>query len=58
MFGSLGIPEMLIVGLLVALIFGPSRLPKMGKALGETIREFRQVGKQLEEAEDDIRDGH
>ena len=51
MFG-LGMPEIVVIGVIVLLIFGPRRLPQMGKALGETIREFRHVGKQIEEIHD------
>lgn len=53
MFGSLGIPELLIIGVIVMIIFGPRQLPKMGKALGETIREFRGVGKELQKIHDE-----
>lgn len=53
MFGSLGMQELLIIAGVALLIFGPSRLPKMGKAFGETIREFRQVGRDLESARDE-----
>lgn len=48
MFGSLGLPELLIIGAIAMLIFGPRQLPKMGQALGQTIREFRNVGKELQ----------
>lgn len=54
MFGSLGVQELLIIGAVALLIFGPSRLPKMGKAFGETIREFRKVGKDLHAAGDEL----
>ena len=40
-------PEHLIVILIVALlIFGPSRLPELGKALGKTLREFQSATKE------------
>jgi sec-independent protein translocase protein TatA len=42
MFGSLGVPELLIILAIVLLIFGYSRLPSLGKGLGEGIRNFRQ----------------
>ena len=48
MFGALGMPEILIIGVIAALIFGPSQLPKLGRSMGETIREFRNIGKELE----------
>lgn len=49
MFGKLGFNELLIIGAMLALIFGPSQLPKLGRSVGETIREFRGIGKALEE---------
>ena len=47
MFGTLGVPELLIIGCIALLIFGPSRLPKMGRALGDTLREMKNAGKEL-----------
>jgi len=44
---GLGAPEIVVIVIIALIIFGPSRLPKMGKALGETIKEFRKVGKEL-----------
>lgn len=54
MLGSFGMPEILIVLVIALLIFGPRQLPKLGKSLGQTIREFRGVAKELhgEETED------
>jgi sec-independent protein translocase protein TatA len=48
MLGSLGMPELLIIAVVALLIFGPKRLPQMGRAVGDTIREFRNVGKEIE----------
>jgi sec-independent protein translocase protein TatA len=42
MFGSLGIPELLILLAIVVLIFGVNKLPKLGKGLGEGIRNFKE----------------
>jgi sec-independent protein translocase protein TatA len=41
MFG-LGWPEVAIVGLVGLLIFGPKKIPEMGKALGKTLRGFKE----------------
>ncbi len=45
MFG-LGVPELLIILVIVVVIFGATRLPQIGKGLGEGIRNFRQANKQ------------
>jgi sec-independent protein translocase protein TatA len=42
MFGSLGLPELLILLAIVVLIFGVNKLPKLGKGLGEGIRNFKE----------------
>lgn len=41
MFGSFGLPELLIILVIVVVIFGASRLPQLGKGLGEGISNFR-----------------
>jgi sec-independent protein translocase protein TatA len=40
--GAIGAPELIIVLLIVLLIFGGSKLPKLARSLGEAQREFRQ----------------
>jgi sec-independent protein translocase protein TatA len=39
---SLGVPELMIIFLIVVLLFGASRLPQIGKGLGEGIRNFKK----------------
>jgi sec-independent protein translocase protein TatA len=39
---NLGVPELLIILAIVMLLFGYSRLPQLGKGLGQSIRNFRQ----------------
>jgi sec-independent protein translocase protein TatA len=41
MFGSLGVPELLIILLIVLIIFGASKLPQLGKGLGQGLRNFK-----------------
>jgi len=53
MFGTLGMTELLIIGAIALLIFGPRQLPKMGAALGQTLREFRKVGQEIERGHDE-----
>ncbi len=40
--GPIGLPELLIILVVVLLIFGPRRLPEMAKGLGQSVREFRK----------------
>ena len=47
MFGSLGMPELIFILLLALLIFGPKRLPQIGRTLGRGMREFRQATSEL-----------
>jgi sec-independent protein translocase protein TatA len=47
--GPLGLPELLIILLVVLLIFGPRRLPDMAKGLGQSVREFRRGLKDMKE---------
>jgi len=42
MFRSFGIPELLLVLLIVLLVFGAARLPQIGESLGKAIRSFRK----------------
>lgn len=39
---SLGVPELIIIFLIIVLLFGGSRLPQIGRGLGEGIRNFRK----------------
>jgi len=39
--GFIGVPELMLLGLVVLLVFGPKRLPEMGRSLGRGMREFK-----------------
>jgi sec-independent protein translocase protein TatA len=41
MFGSLGVPELLIILLIVIIIFGANKLPQLGKGIGQGLRNFK-----------------
>lgn len=41
MFGSLGLPELLVILLIVIIIFGANKLPQLGKGLGQGLKNFK-----------------
>jgi TatA/E family protein of Tat protein translocase len=43
MFGSLGIPELLLIFVVALIVFGPKRLPEIGKTLGKAMGAFKQA---------------
>lgn len=52
--GNIGLPEILVVLVIALIIFGPKRLPELGKSLGRGIREFRSsISGQDDDDEDD-----
>jgi sec-independent protein translocase protein TatA len=52
MFG-LRLPELLLILLAVIILFGGSKLPQLGKGLGESLRSFRRALKEARSEEDD-----
>jgi sec-independent protein translocase protein TatA len=53
MFGSVGMPELLIIMVIAVLVFGPRRLPELGKAVGQTINEFKKGASNLNDRLDE-----
>jgi sec-independent protein translocase protein TatA len=49
MIPHLGVPELLIIMVILILVFGVGKLPQIGKALGQGIREFRENTQGLAE---------
>ena len=49
MFGPIGMPELILIFLVALLVFGPKKLPELGKGLGEGIRGFKSAMKAEEE---------
>lgn len=45
--GNLGMTEILLIGGGLLIFFGPSRLPALGKSLGQSIHEFKKAGREL-----------
>ena len=56
MFGSIGMQELIIVFVIALIIFGPRRLPDLGKSLGRSIAEFKRASNDLRNTlEEEIR---
>lgn len=49
MFPSIGVPELILILVVALIIFGPGKLPEVGKSLGKTIREFRRSSRDMVE---------
>jgi sec-independent protein translocase protein TatA len=47
MFGSIGVPEILLILLVILILFGARRLPEIGKGLGKGIREFKKASREI-----------
>ena len=47
MFGSIGMPELIIILTLALIIFGPRKLPELGRSLGKSLGEFKRASNEL-----------
>lgn len=53
---NLGFPEMLFLGLLALLLFGPRRLPEMGRQIGKALSQFKRASTEFQtQLEDEVR---
>jgi sec-independent protein translocase protein TatA len=52
MFGSLGMPELLVILVIVVIIFGVGKLPEIGSALGKGIKNFKKTMNDTNEITD------
>jgi sec-independent protein translocase protein TatA len=56
MFGSIGMPELIVIFVIALIIFGPRKLPELGKSLGKSIAEFKRASNELRNTlEEEIR---
>ena len=58
MFGSIGMPELVLIFIVALLVFGPRKLPELGKSLGRGLAEFKRASDDLKKTiEDEIEQG-
>ncbi|HZP47108.1 MAG TPA: twin-arginine translocase TatA/TatE family subunit [Vicinamibacterales bacterium] len=50
MFGTLGLPELLIILVIVVLIFGANRLPQLARGMGSAVKEFKDGLKESDKS--------
>ena len=56
MFGSIGMPELIIILVIALIIFGPRKLPELGRSLGKSLGEFKRASNELRSTlEEEIR---
>jgi TatA/E family protein of Tat protein translocase len=53
MLPNLGIPELVIILVIALIVFGPRKLPELGRSLGKSIGEFRKASNDLKQTLDD-----
>ena len=47
MFPAIGMPEMLVIMLVILLLFGSKRLPELARGIGKSMREFRKAAEDV-----------
>ena len=51
MLGSLGMPELLVIGFVAILLFGGKKISDIGKGVGDGLREWKKATREMNEAE-------
>lgn len=53
MFGSLGVPEMMLIFVVALILFGPRQMPQIGKSIGKALGEFRRASNEFKRTIED-----
>lgn len=54
MLSNIGIPGLILILVIALIIFGPKKLPEMGRALGDTLKEFKKSTRELTRDDEDF----
>jgi len=49
MFGNIGLPEMMVIMAIALLVFGPKKLPEIGRSIGKALREFKKSTEEIKD---------
>ncbi|MBS1817853.1 MAG: twin-arginine translocase TatA/TatE family subunit [Acidobacteria bacterium] len=56
MLGSIGMPELVVIFVIALVVFGPRRLPEIGRQLGRTVGEFKRASQAIQQTfEEEVR---
>lgn len=56
MIQNIGVPGLILILVIALVIFGPSKLPEMGRAVGNTLKEFKNAAQELTGGKDEEKD--
>ncbi|WP_138417071.1 twin-arginine translocase TatA/TatE family subunit [Aquibacillus sediminis] len=52
---TIGIPGLILILIIALIVFGPKKLPEIGKATGQTLKEFKNSARELTEEENEVK---
>ena len=55
MLTNIGVPGLILIIVLALIIFGPKKLPELGRAVGSTLKEFKRSAKDLVDDDEDLK---
>ncbi len=53
MLGPIGMPELIVIMVIALIIFGPRKLPELGRSLGRSLNEFKRASNELKHTLDE-----
>lgn len=55
MLANIGVPGLILILVIALVIFGPKKLPEIGRAVGQTLKEFKNSAKDLVEEDENVK---